>query len=60
MGQKGTIFLVQTDLDSVIGGKCPDQLEDTTGNKSSEGVSNEKDIVTSLPFLIYWSMIKSK
>ena len=37
LGQKETIVLVQTDFNSVIGGYCPDQWEDTTDMKTSEG-----------------------
>ncbi len=37
LGQKETIVLVQTDQNLVIGGYCPNQLEDTTGMKTSEG-----------------------
>ncbi len=47
-------MLVQTDFNSVIGGYCPDQLEDTKGKKSSRGDSNSKDITSGFPFLFYW------
>ncbi len=53
-GHKKTIVLVQTDKNSVIGGYCPDQWEDTTGKKSSYGDSGYKDIVSGKPFLFYW------
>ncbi len=45
---------MQTDLNSVIGGYCPDQWEDTTGKKNSGGFSDWKDIVSGSPFLFYW------
>jgi hypothetical protein len=45
---------MQTDLNSVIGGYCPDQWEDTTRKKSSDGRSGIKDIVSGKPFLFYW------
>ncbi len=45
---------MQTDFNSVIGGYCPDQWEDTTGKKSSEGGYNCKNIVSGKPFLFYW------
>ena len=32
----------------------PDQWEDTTGMKNSEGWSGYKDITSGLPFLFYW------
>jgi hypothetical protein len=35
--QNGTIALVSTNVDSVIGGYNPDQWEDTTGKKTSNG-----------------------
>ncbi len=54
LGQKETIALVQTDLNSVIGGYCPDQWEDTTGKKNSVGDSDYKDILSGSPFLFYW------
>ena len=47
-------MLIKTDKNSVIGGYNPDQWEDTTGKKSSEGYSNSKDITSGLPFLFYW------
>ena len=53
-GQKETIVLVQTNLNSVIGAYCPDQWEDTTDKESSRGKSHEKDIVSGSPFLFYW------
>ncbi len=45
---------MQTNLDSVIGGYCPDQWEDTTGKKRSDGGSDYKDITSGSPFLFYW------
>jgi hypothetical protein len=54
LGHKETIVLVQTHMNSVIGGYCPDQWEDTTGKKNSEGFLNYKDIVSGKPFLFYW------
>ena len=54
LGQKETIVLVQTDHNSVIGGYCPDQWEDTTEMKNSEGDPGCKDIVSGSPFLFYW------
>ena len=45
---------MQTDKNSVIGGYCPDQWEDTTGKKSSRGYLNQKDISSGSPFLFYW------
>ncbi len=45
---------MQTDQNSVIGGYCPDQWEDTTGKKCSNSFSNHKDIVSGSPFLFYW------
>ena len=54
IGHKETIVLVKTDKDSVIGGYCPDQWEDTTGKKGSDGYSGYKDIVSGKPFLFYW------
>jgi hypothetical protein len=45
---------VQTDQNSVIGGYCPEQWEDTTGKKCSSGIYNHKDIASGLPFLFYW------
>ena len=53
-GHKETIVLVKTDKDSVIGGYCPDQWEDTTDKKKSDGDSGYKDIVSGKPFLFYW------
>jgi hypothetical protein len=37
LGQNETITLVQTDLNSTIGGYSPDQWEDTTGKICSVG-----------------------
>ncbi len=54
LGYKETIVLVKTNKNSVIGGYCPDQWEDTTGMKSSNGISGFKDIVSGKPFLFYW------
>ncbi len=51
---KETIVLVKTDKDSVIGGYCPDQWEDTTGMKRSNDWPGYKDIVSRKPFLFYW------
>ncbi len=53
-GYKETIFLVKTDQDSVVGGYCPDQWEDTTDMKNSYGRKGFKDIVSGKPFLFYW------
>ncbi len=47
-------MLVQTDKNSVIGGYCPDQWEDTTGKINPRGWSHWKDIVSGKPFLFYW------
>ncbi len=47
-------MLVQTDQNSVIGGYCPDQWEDTTGMKCSKGWTDHKDIVSGKPFLFYF------
>ncbi len=47
-------MLIKTDKNSVIGGYCPDQWEDTTGMKSSKGSYDCKDITSGLPFLFYW------
>ena len=47
-------MLVQTDHNSVIGGYCPDQWEDSTEMKNSEGDPGCKDIVSGSPFLFYW------
>ncbi len=44
LGQEETIVLVQTDQNSVIGGYCPDQWENTWGKKGPNGQSNEKKI----------------
>ena len=44
---------MQTDKNSVIGGYCPDQWEDTTGKKSSSGNSDCKDIKSGKPFLFF-------
>ena len=54
LGYKETIVLVKTDKNSVIGGYCPDQWEDTTDKKTSYGSSGWKDIVSGKPFLFYW------
>ena len=54
LGYKETIVLVKTDKDSVIGGYCPDQWEDTTDMKNSNGKKGYKDIVSGKPFLFYW------
>ncbi len=45
---------MQTDKNSVIGGYCSDQWEDTTDKKSSWGGSGWKDITSGSPFLFYW------
>ena len=37
VGQEETIVVVKTDKNSVIGGYCPDQWEDTRGKKNSDG-----------------------
>ena len=47
-------MLVKTDKNSVIGGYCPDQWENTTGMRNSRGDSDWKDIVSGKPFLFYW------
>ncbi len=54
LGQQETIVLVKTDKNSVIGGYCPEQWEDTTGKKNSEGSLGWKDITSGKPFLFYW------
>ncbi len=54
LGYKETIVLVKTNKNSVIGGYCPDQWEDTTDKKNSNGFSGFKDIVSGKPFLFYW------
>jgi hypothetical protein len=54
LGQKETIVLVQTDQNSVIGGYMPEQWEDTTGMKNSNGIPGWKDIKSGSPFLFYW------
>ena len=54
LGQKETIVLVKTDLNSVIGGYCPDQWEDTTFKENSEGELGWKDVVSGKPFLFYF------
>ncbi len=51
--QKETIVLVQTNKNSVIGGYCPDQWEDTTGKKCSGVWPDCKDITSGKPFLFY-------
>ena len=38
----------------MIGGYCPDQWEDTTGKKNSNGILGWKDIVSGSPFLFYF------
>ena len=53
-GQNETITLVLTNFNTVIGGYTPDQWEDTTGKKCSEGFSNSKNIVSGKPFLFYF------
>ena len=45
---------MQTDQNSVIGGYCPDQWEDTTDKKGSDGIPGYKDILSKKPFLFYW------
>jgi hypothetical protein len=47
------ITLIQTNLNSVIGGYNPDQWEDTTGMTCSWD-SNCKDITSGSPFLFYF------
>ena len=54
LGQKETIVLVKTDKGSVIGGYCPDKLEDTTHKKVSLSVIGWKNIVSGKPFLFYF------
>ncbi len=54
LGYKETIVLVKTDKDSVIGGYMPEQWEDTTDKKCSDGRKVRKDIVSGKPFLFYW------
>ncbi len=54
LGYKETIVLVKTNKNSVIGGYCPDQWEDTTDMEDSDGGSGYKDIVSGKPFLFYW------
>ena len=55
LGYRETIVLVKTDKDSVIGGYCPDQWEDTTDMESSNWIGpGWKDIVSGKPFLFYW------
>ena len=54
LGQKETIVLVKTDLNSVIGGYCPDQWEDTTHKKVSLSVIGWKNVVSGKPFLFYF------
>ena len=46
--------MIKTNLNSVIGGYCPDQWEDTKGMKDSNGIKGWKDIVSGKPFLFYW------
>ena len=45
---------MQQNLNSVIGVYNPEQLEYTTGMKSSDGWSRFKDIKSGKPFLFYW------
>jgi hypothetical protein len=52
--QNGTIALVSTNFDSVIGGYNPDQWEDTTGMENHIGWKGWKDITSGSPFLFYW------
>jgi hypothetical protein len=52
--QNGTITLVQTNFNTVIGGYTPDQWEDTTAKRCSEGFASSKNIVSGKPFLFYW------
>ena len=47
-------MLVQTNENSVIGGYCPDQWEDTTYKINRRGWSGWKDITSGSPFLFYW------
>ena len=54
LGYKETIALVKTNKNSVIGGYMPDQWEDITDKKTSDGYSGWKDIVSGKPFLFYW------
>ncbi len=54
LGQQETIVLVKTDKNSVIGAYMPDQWEDTTDKKGSDGCKGFKDIVSGKPFLFYW------
>ncbi len=54
LGQEETIVLVQTDQNSVIGSYCPDQWEDTTDKKGSDGYYGRKEIKSGKPFLFYW------
>ncbi len=45
---------MQTNFNTVIGGYNPEQWEDTTDMKSSDGWLNLKDITSGSPFLFYW------
>ena len=54
LDQNETITLVQTDLNSVIGGYMPEQWEDTTGQKNEFSFSDWKEITSGFPFLFYW------
>ena len=45
---------MKTDLNSVIGGYCPDQWEDTTHKKNSVGDLGWKEVVPGKPFLFYF------
>jgi len=54
LNQNETITLVQTDLNSVIGGYMPDRWENTTGMTCSGRVGWCKDITSGLPFLFYF------
>jgi hypothetical protein len=52
--------LVQTDHNSVLGGYCPDQWEDTIDYRNYTGNSGWKEIKSGSPFLFYWSAGKIK
>ena len=45
---------MKTDLNSVIGCYCPDQWEDTTDKKGSDGELGWKDVVSGKPLLFYF------
>ncbi len=45
---------MKTDKNTVIGGYCPDQWEDTSDMECSKWDSGYKDIVSGSPFLFYW------